>query len=526
MGELTFDNLAEIQFLGHHFVFTGLTEKQEKEATKYVLRMQGIIRSSVVLQTDYLVVGTNQIIPTTKISRALELREKGHSLKIIEWDSFLALANVAMEQTTCLDFIISDGVLEYYYGQQKHVVVPEGVTAIADAVFAGKSDYFTGKVEEHYMESIVLPLTLESIGDYSFYNCNKLQEIVIPESVKTIGKYVFCGCTDLKTITILGEKTVVKKECFDKETFNGLLSVLLPGQVPAAIKQDALYKFAKQYEADAEMNDTYKKAWLKYIKGQQKKLVEAMIQNHALLQVLLKENILGKDTYTMAIEQSNHAGNTVATAALLEYANQQGKKETAEKKLPPKITPVTPEADLKKLWSTKKMDDGTLALTAYKGNESTVTVPSQMGKQLVSTLENELLSCWKKGYSSTRKEYFKNELQKVIISEGISAISVGCFVDCAALKEVMFPNSLIRIERRAFDRCEGLQTIHIPSNVEQIEAGAFSWCNNLTDVYIMGKNTQINQYAFSNTLNVTIHAPKGSMAQKFAKKYKIPFVVE
>ena len=526
MEELTFDNLTEIEFLGHNFVFTGLTEKQEKEATKYVLRMQGIIRSSVVLQTDYLVVGTNQIMPTTKASRALELREKGHSLKIIEWDSFLALANAAMEQTTCLDFIISDGVLEHYYGQQKHVVVPEGVTAITNAVFAGKSDYFTGKVEEHYMESIVLPQTLNSIGDYAFYNCNNLQEITIPESVKSIGKYAFCGCKNLKTITILGEKTVAKQECFDKKTFDKLLSVLLPGQVPAAIKQDALYEFSKKYEAGAEMTDTYKKAWLKYIKGQQKKLVEAMIQNHALLQVLLKESNLGKDTYTMAIEQANQAGNTVATAMLLEYANQQGIKETEEKKLPPKITPVTPEADLKKLWSTKKMDDGTLALTAYKGDESTVTVPSQIGKQLVSVLENELLSCWKKGYSSTRKEYFKNELQKVIISEGISAISVGCFVDCAALKEIMFPDSLIRIERRAFDRCESLQIIHIPIDVEQIEAGAFSWCNALTDVYIMGKNTQINQYAFSNSPKVTIHAPKGSQALKFAKKYKIPFVAE
>ena len=218
MEELTFDNLTEIEFLGHNFVFTGLTEKQEKEATKYVLRMQGIIRSSVVLQTDYLVVGTNQIMPTTKASRALELREKGHSLKIIEWDSFLALANAAMEQTTCLDFIISDGVLEHYYGQQKHVVVPEGVTAITNAVFAGKSDYFTGKVEEHYMESIVLPQTLNSIGDYAFYNFKNLEGVgfaFADDSLMEIGSHAFEGCEKLKGFTVFENITEIGDYAFN-----------------------------------------------------------------------------------------------------------------------------------------------------------------------------------------------------------------------------------------------------------------------------------------------------------------------
>ena len=36
---------------------------------------------------------------------------------------------------------------------------------------------------------------LKTIGDYSFYSCEKLTSITLPNSVTNIGDYAFCDCT-------------------------------------------------------------------------------------------------------------------------------------------------------------------------------------------------------------------------------------------------------------------------------------------------------------------------------------------
>lgn len=48
-----------------------------------------------------------------------------------------------------------------------------------------------------FVESIILPETLQSIGHYAFERCRGLTEIVIPESVTSMGESVFSGCYDL-----------------------------------------------------------------------------------------------------------------------------------------------------------------------------------------------------------------------------------------------------------------------------------------------------------------------------------------
>lgn len=56
--------------------------------------------------------------------------------------------------------------------------------------------------------SIVLPETLETIGDKAFYKCYYLEAITIPASVKTIGCYAFSWCENLKTVEITGGETI------------------------------------------------------------------------------------------------------------------------------------------------------------------------------------------------------------------------------------------------------------------------------------------------------------------------------
>ena len=49
-------------------------------------------------------------------------------------------------------------------------------------------------------------------------------------------------------------------------------------------------------------------------------------------------------------------------------------------------------AELKKKWITKKKEDGTLIITAYKGEDTEVTIPERIGKAIVTELDAEVFS--------------------------------------------------------------------------------------------------------------------------------------
>lgn len=53
--------------------------------------------------------------------------------------------------------------------------------------------------------NIILPDSLETIGDEAFAECSSLINMVIPDNVKTINNNVFIGCTNLQNV-IIGEK--------------------------------------------------------------------------------------------------------------------------------------------------------------------------------------------------------------------------------------------------------------------------------------------------------------------------------
>ncbi|MBQ6106779.1 MAG: leucine-rich repeat protein, partial [Thermoguttaceae bacterium] len=62
------------------------------------------------------------------------------------------------------------------------------------------------------------------------------------------------------------------------------------------------------------------------------------------------------------------------------------------------------------------------------------------------------------------------------------------------------PDGMVEIGEEAFSSCESLTTIEIPASVTKIWYSAFLCCPDLT-----------------------IYAPEGSEAEKYAKDYGIPF---
>lgn len=92
------------------------------------------------------------------------------------------------------DFIIEDGALIKYVGNDVHVVVPNHVTSIEYKAF----DAFTWKSNVKNIESIALPDGLITIKHNAFSDCVGLKKIEIPNSVQNIGEEAFRGCVGLQ----------------------------------------------------------------------------------------------------------------------------------------------------------------------------------------------------------------------------------------------------------------------------------------------------------------------------------------
>lgn len=73
---------------------------------------------------------------------------------------------------------------------------------------------------------------------------------------------------------------------------------------------------------------------------------------------------------------------------------------------------------------------------------------------------------------------------------------------------------------------EELESVIIPEGVISIGELVFSECYNLGYAIIPDSVKSIGRRAFEDCENLTIYAPTGSYAEKYAKENNIPFVAE
>lgn len=65
-----------------------------------------------------------------------------------------------------------------------------------------------------YLKNLILPDSLEALGDYAFYNCIYIESIKLPEKLKTIGDFAFNNCQCLKSLSIPDNVTSIGSWAF------------------------------------------------------------------------------------------------------------------------------------------------------------------------------------------------------------------------------------------------------------------------------------------------------------------------
>ena len=99
------------------------------------------------------------------------------------------------------------------------VVIPDSVTSIGDYVFT----------DCNKLEKVKFSAAMKHTGNYTFMNCPVLSEVILPPRLEKIGYSAFENCTSLKHITIPDTVTVIDDYAFANCT--ALESIVIPASV-------------------------------------------------------------------------------------------------------------------------------------------------------------------------------------------------------------------------------------------------------------------------------------------------------
>ena len=137
-------------------------------------------------------------------------------------------------------------------------------------------------------------------------------------------------------------------------------------------------------------------------------------------------------------------------------------------------------AFIRKSWRYRKLEDGTVEITAYRGRESEVTVPARIEGRRVSVIGEEAFMD-SEGTPKAADGSGPSKITSVTVPEGVRKIGAQAFCSCSSLVRVELPETLREIGSFAFSMCEALKHIRLPESPMEIGMGAFEGCERLAD---------------------------------------------
>lgn len=341
------------------------------------------------------------------------------------------------------NFRLSGTILLKYLGSESRVVVPEGVTKIAEEAFAGNEA----------IDRVILPKSLQEIGAEAFRDCLLLQTIPFPEGLKKIGPGAFEHCVKLiraelpAGIREIREHTfrhcLVLREVSFPEGFvgigegafygcQGIKKIVFPESL-VKIEELAFYRCSGLKEVRIPKKTMHvgslafaksgvRKAWI----GADGEHYEADVFGgcERLKMLILEEGV-------QRIPDKLAYGCEALERVVIPEGMEAVGRQALEK------TPY--------LERIQKESGGQVGTIFFDGRKCSGVVR---------------------------------------IPEGIEIVAGGAFYGNTEVKEVILPKSVRFIGPAAFKGCQKLQKVWVPKNIRKLEAEVFSGCQGLLEVAV------------------------------------------
>ena len=339
--------------------------------------------------------------------------------------------------------------------------------------------------------SVKLPKGLEILGDYAFYGCDKLEsvdasaaatlnigtnafencikltEFVSPEQISEVGNYAFRKCRKLGDIELNDILGSIGEEAFG---FCSGLKTIAVGSIGGNIQSKA-FDMCSSLE-DFKVNS-----------------LSGSLNDMAFSYCgALKSVEFGKGPARIGSRVFAYSADN-----LERFVAGEGVKEVAAQAFQAVHYVRKPGAFGGFVWEE---------VVVPRPNLKSVVLPQglqSIGKEAFYqctslndfTMPQSVTSIGESAFYECRS------IESITIPNAITDISKNVFYGCNALKNVVFPDTLTSIGENAFAEC-GFENLRLPPTVTTIGAGAFSGCSSLAELHIPSSMENIGSFAFAN----------------------------
>lgn len=356
------------------------------------------------------------------------------------------------------------------------------ITTIVRVVFPSSLKYIGKEVcKGMYIDTVVIPSNVLTIGDSAFLNCTKLKTVMMSVGITHIGDTAFYSCTGLTNITIPNSVTSIGSDAFHNCT--GLTSV-------------NIYDIAAWCTIDFGSTDANPTCYAKSLS----------VNGELVTGLVIPDGVTSISSYAFygcaGIKSVTIPSSVTSIGDSAFYGCG--------------LTRVTIPS------SVTSIGGGAFRGTAYEKNTSNWEEDAlYIGDYLISVkntysgsfsikpgtrviVDDAFYGCTRltgitipEGVTNIGSHAFYGcGLTRVTIPSGVTSIGSGAFSSCAGLTSITFPNGVTSIEDYMFSRCTTLTNVTLPNSVMLIGSNVFQECTWLKSVIIPNSVTSIGSSVF------------------------------
>lgn len=370
---------------------------------------------------------------------------------------------------------------------------------------------------------IIMPRTINDIGNRTFMGCGSLQEVVMPNAPISIGNEAFCGCGSLMLIPETNKVESVGEEAFYNCAQLGMLkqTMCLDFTSAVTISDEAFYG-CKMIEAvvfsealrsiggsafynctslaDVELSpNTFRLSYSSFQNTPwltaNKEVVDgitylgtvALSSNSSLT---FREGTLGIADKFRAANVDNVSNLTFPST--LRYIGSNAFSGFGIKNIV--LPDGLEEIGKKAFYQRANISEVSFPNTMQFIGESAFSETGLTQVSLPSTISK--LGRWAFSNNGSLKKVLYNvkdgmgmgifsscdNLVEAVVGSDVKILPPHCFVSCDSLKIVQLGESVERISESSFEACGNLESIDFPESLRFIEKSAFEDCKRLKEI--------------------------------------------
>ena len=399
---------------------------------------------------------------------------------------------------------IGESAFNSCYGLKGALSIPNSVTLIDDYAFA-YCDGFTGL--------LTIPNSVTEIGIDAFFYCTGFTGTLnIPSSVTSIGIEAFGYCTGLTELIIPNSITKISDYTFSY--CKGLTTISFPNNL-SAIGETAFFNCIglQNVTIPSSVSSIGLRAF-NWCFGLTQINVEAANQNFSSV-----DGVLFNKNKTALIQcPGGKIGDYVIpnlVDTIRTYAFY-GCNYLTKLTIPTSVSIIGKSGlGYCNLLTNIQVANDNSSLSAIDGvlfnKNQTELIQCPAGKTGEYIIPNNVTAISESGFIRC------NKLTRIIIPNSVTAIEPNTFYNCTALTSVNIPTTNTRIGEYAFSGCNALTTISIPATVSSLGNSTFSGCKGLVSLYAytpipIDLNNSTNTFYGINKNTCVLYVPMKSKA--------------